>query len=65
MPMSEWSEVVGRKCDECKVNPATHLYGSAYLCCQCHGGNLYTPEEAQAEHDKAQFHKDIVKEHVK
>jgi len=53
MPMTAWEDVAGHRCEvEGCDNPATHIYGTQYICCQCHGGDAILPEEAQEEHDK-------------
>ncbi|KKN33872.1 hypothetical protein LCGC14_0799520 [marine sediment metagenome] len=44
MPITPWEEVIGEHCYECG-NYASHIYGSIYLCCQCHGGGLLTRAE--------------------
>lgn len=55
MPVTGWADVAGKTCDQCQVNPATHLYGSILLCCQCHTGDpeggLFSPEEARVAHE--------------
>ena len=50
MPMSSWESVVGWKCYYCRKNLATHWFGRVPICCQCHGGDMFTPEEAVKEH---------------
>ncbi len=53
MPCTGWKDVAGHTCD-CCGGPATHIYGTAYLCCDCHtgekNGGLFTREQAEAEH---------------
>lgn len=61
MPMDTWDAVAGKSCEviigygmrSCG-NPATHYYGAKLICCQCHDpmGGLFTPEQAQKEHDR-------------
>lgn len=56
MPVSTWDEVAGLQCKvgDCR-NPATHIYGGRYICCQCHdpdGGGLISPEEARRAHEE-------------
>ena len=51
MPMTKWEDVVGYKCDECG-GYATHIYGTIYLCCDCHGGYAFSQEDAKYEHEK-------------
>ncbi len=49
--MDLWVNVAGQQCQvEGCSNPATHLYGNVYVCCQCHGGDFYSPEEAAHQH---------------
>ena len=50
MPATDWRDVVGSLCCECG-RPATHIYGGKPLCCQCHGGNVVSIEEARRQHD--------------
>jgi hypothetical protein len=53
MPMTPWSEVVGKMCSMCD-GPATHIYGNIYICCDCHtgeiGGGLVDREMAEKIH---------------
>lgn len=53
MPISFWEEVAGETCCECG-GPATHIYGTVFWCCECHGrdygGGLFTREQAEVEH---------------
>ena len=63
MPCTLWEDIAGKKCS-CG-NYATHYYGSEAICCQCHGGNLVTPEEAKREVERIllkeddEFHKKL------
>ena len=51
--MTLWEAVAGLTCIRCNTNPATCFYGrSGPICCQCLGGDIISPEEAQAAHDK-------------
>lgn len=58
MPVNLWSEVAGHTCQARWVrkpcrNPATHIYGGIFICCQCHdieGGGLVTSEDAVKFH---------------
>ena len=51
MPMTLWEDVAGLTCEYCKKNPATHFYGdSGPICCQCQGGDVFSPEEAAKAH---------------
>ncbi|KKM22430.1 hypothetical protein LCGC14_1625380 [marine sediment metagenome] len=58
MPVTLWSEVVGHECVQCG-GPATHIYGYAYLCCDCHAGKdlgIVTRLQAQVMHDYYEEH---------
>lgn len=37
MPMTPWSEMIGKHCQMCG-GPATHYYGNMIICCCCHVG---------------------------
>lgn len=50
--MDAWEDVAGHMCEICNENPATHIYGLTFMCCQCHGGDIITPEEAKEAHKK-------------
>ena len=54
MPTTPWDDVAGVTCQCCGLNPATHIYGDLYICCDCHtgekDGGLFTAEEAAAAH---------------
>ena len=56
MPITAWYDIAGLKCDWCGA-PATHFYGTATLCCQCHGGNVYSVEETKLAHDEVAWMK--------
>jgi hypothetical protein len=51
--MTGWGDVAGKPCEVCG-NPATHIYGAAVICCDCHvgeaGGGVFTREQAEKEH---------------
>ena len=49
MPLTPWVEIVGHRCMECG-GYATHWFGPAALCCDCHGGGLVSQAEAQVMH---------------
>jgi hypothetical protein len=55
MPLSSWQSVAGMRCENyvegerCK-NAATHWYGMIVICCECHGGYLFTNQEAELWH---------------
>jgi hypothetical protein len=49
--MTSWEDIAGEKCADCG-GYATHHYGNVPVCCQCHGGNMITQEEAKAEHER-------------
>ena len=51
MPMTSWEEIAGEKCAMCE-RPASHFYGWTPLCCQCHGGNIFTAKETAEAHAK-------------
>jgi len=50
MPMTMWEDIIGEDCVECK-KPASHYWLSTPVCCQCHGGGLFSAEETQFVHD--------------
>lgn len=47
MPMTPMDDLNGELCDSCEENFATHIYGNAFLCCECHGGNIISQEEME------------------
>jgi hypothetical protein len=51
MPVDDIRRFIGQKCEMvgCE-NYATHQYGALFICCLCHGGEVYTPDEAKAKH---------------
>jgi hypothetical protein len=54
MPVTPNSPMIGKTCEVCG-GPATHYYGYATICCDCHtgepGGGLYTREQADRIHE--------------
>jgi hypothetical protein len=51
MPVTTWDEIRGYNCVGCG-HAATHFYGNAPLCCDCHtdgAGGLVSREEAERE----------------
>jgi hypothetical protein len=50
MPLTPWIEILGYACERCG-GYATHWYGPLALCCDCHGGNLVSQEEARRQHE--------------
>jgi hypothetical protein len=51
MPLTLWRDIIGERCDGCG-GYATHWYGAVPLCCQCHGGDLVSQEEARRKHEQ-------------
>jgi hypothetical protein len=49
MPMTPWEFIIGLNCGNCG-KPATHFYGFYPLCCQCHGGDMFSEEETYETH---------------
>jgi hypothetical protein len=47
--MTSWEDIAGVACVDCG-KAATHYFGHDPVCCQCHGGDMFTHEEAKAEH---------------
>jgi len=43
--MTHPDDIKGWACCKCG-GPATHFYGAVTLCCQCHGGEIVSKEEA-------------------
>ena len=55
MPMTEWKHIVGKKCVQCE-KPASHFWGVYPVCCQCHGGDMFTAEETAFVHEFYEKH---------
>ena len=51
MPLTPWIDVLGYRCVSCGAY-ATHWYGNVTVCCQCHGGDLVSQEEARRMHER-------------
>lgn len=51
MPATSWGEIKGQICYICGA-AATHFYGFVPICCQCHGGNICSVEEAATKNPK-------------
>lgn len=54
MVATPWEAVMGHFCDDCGDNYATHIYGTIYLCCECHAGpegGLVPQKEAERIHN--------------
>lgn len=56
MPLTQWNDVPrGQLCElpNC-TNYATHFYGGAWICCECHAGEdgnpLFTNTDAEKYH---------------
>jgi hypothetical protein len=50
MPLTPWIDVLGYRCVQCG-GFATHWYGHVTVCCQCHGGDLVSQDEARRMHE--------------
>ena len=46
MPMTSPEDIKGEHCDQCG-KWASHFYGNIPLCCQCHGGGIWTEKETR------------------
>lgn len=52
MPVTPFKDVVGRRCEmEGCTNWATHIYGTWFICCDCHAG----PEDGLVSNDDMDF----------
>ena len=51
MPMTAWDTMQGLSCGECG-KPASHYWGTKPICCQCHGGNIFSEQETRKAHEE-------------
>lgn len=49
--MTPWEDIVGESCTNCG-KPASHFWSTDPICCQCHGGNVFSAEETAAIHER-------------
>ena len=57
MVATPWEAVMGRHCECCETNYATHIYGVTYLCCECHAGENGLVPAAEATRIQQYFAK--------